>query len=69
MILFQAFINMAMTMGLAPVVGIAHAVRVLRRDSLITNMLAVGILLNISIRRAKVIATAQGFSIRLTACG
>ena len=51
MITCQALINMAMTMGLGPVVGIALPFVSYGGSSLLTNMLAAGILLNISVRR------------------
>ena len=51
MILFQATINMCMTIGLAPVVGIALPFVSYGGSSLLASMLATGILLNISVRR------------------
>ena len=51
LLLAQAFINLAMTLGLGPVVGIALPFISYGGSSLLTNMIAVGILLNISIRR------------------
>lgn len=51
LILGQAFINIAMTTGLGPVVGIALPFVSYGGSSLLFNMVAVGLLLNISIRR------------------
>ena len=51
MILFQATINMCMTIGLAPVVGIALPFVSYGGSSLLASMLATGILLNVSVRR------------------
>jgi len=51
MILFQAFINIAMTTGLGPVVGIGLPFVSYGGSSLVTNMLAAGLLLNVSVRR------------------
>lgn len=60
MILFQAIINMAMTAGLAPVVGIALPFVSYGGSSLLTNMLAVGILLNVSVRRRNKMNVLRG---------
>lgn len=51
MILSQAWINIAMTVGLGPVVGIALPFISYGGSSLLTNMVAAGILLNVSVRR------------------
>ena len=51
LIVCQAMINIAMTIGLAPVVGIALPFLSYGGSSLLTNMLATGLLLNISVRR------------------
>ncbi len=51
LMLSQAFINISMTTGLSPVVGIALPFVSYGGSSLLTNMVSVGLLLNISIRR------------------
>lgn len=51
MILFQAFINMSMTVALAPVVGIELPFVSYGGSSLIASFVAAGLLLNVSIRR------------------
>jgi rod shape determining protein RodA len=51
MILFQAAINIAMTIGLGPVTGIALPFVSYGGSSLLASMLAVGLLLNVSVRR------------------
>ena len=51
MILFQAWINIAMTIGLGPVVGIALPFISYGGSSLLTNMAAAGMMLNVSVRR------------------
>jgi len=51
LIVSQALINIAMTVGLAPVVGIALPFVSYGGSSLMGSLLAVGLLLNISIRR------------------
>jgi len=53
MILFQALINVSMTIALAPVVGITLPFVSYGGSSLVTNMIAAGLLLNVSIRRGK----------------
>jgi rod shape determining protein RodA len=50
-ILFQAIINLLMTVGLMPVVGIALPFISYGGSSLLTCLLAVGLLLNVSVRR------------------
>ncbi len=57
MILFQAIINMAMTCGLCPVVGIALPFISYGGSSLIANMIAAGVLLNVSVRRSSKLST------------
>ena len=51
MILFQAMINIGMTIGLLPVVGIALPFVSYGGSSLLMSMLAAGLLLNVSVRR------------------
>jgi cell division protein FtsW (lipid II flippase) len=51
MILVQALINISMTIALAPVVGIALPFVSYGGSSLLTNMTAAGLMLNVSIRR------------------
>ena len=51
MILFQALINIAMTIALGPVVGIALPFLSYGGSSLLTNFLAAGLILNVSLRR------------------
>ncbi len=51
MILFQASINMFMTVGLGPVTGIALPFVSYGGSSLLASMLAAGLLLNVSVRR------------------
>ncbi|MEI8196147.1 MAG: FtsW/RodA/SpoVE family cell cycle protein, partial [Phycisphaerae bacterium] len=51
LITFQGMINIAMTIGLGPVVGIALPFISYGGASMVTNMVAAGILLNISVRR------------------
>jgi rod shape determining protein RodA len=51
MIVFQAMINVSMTTALAPVVGITLPFVSYGGSSLLTNMIAAGLLLNVSIRR------------------
>ena len=50
MFLFQIFENIGMTMGLMPVTGITLPFISAGGTSIITNMLAVGLILNINIR-------------------
>jgi rod shape determining protein RodA len=57
MILFQAIINIAMTCGLCPVVGIALPFISYGGSSLIANMIAAGVLLNVSVRRTSKLTT------------
>ena len=51
MIFWQVFINMAMTMGLMPIVGVTLPFISYGGSSVITTMICVGLLLNISMRR------------------
>jgi rod shape determining protein RodA len=51
MILFQALINIAMTIALGPVVGIELPFLSYGGSSLLTNFLAAGLILNVSVRR------------------
>jgi rod shape determining protein RodA len=51
MIFWQAFVNMAMTTGLLPVVGITLPFFSYGGSSMITLMLGIGLLLNVSMRR------------------
>lgn len=51
MFFFHIFVNLGMTMGIMPVTGIPLSFISYGGSSLITNMIAVGLLLNISMRR------------------
>jgi cell division protein FtsW (lipid II flippase) len=51
MILAQATINLSMTVGLAPVVGVALPFVSYGGSSLLASLLAAGLLLNVSVRR------------------
>ncbi len=51
MIFFQVFINIGMVMGLMPVVGVPLPLISYGGSSMITIMLSIGLLINISIRR------------------
>ncbi len=51
MIFWQAFINIGMTMGLMPIVGVTLPFISYGGSSVITTMISVGLLLNISMRR------------------
>jgi rod shape determining protein RodA len=51
MIFWQVFINTAMTMGLMPIVGVTLPFISYGGSSVITTMICVGLLLNISMRR------------------
>jgi len=51
MIFWQAFVNMAMVLALLPVVGVTLPLISYGGSSMLTTMLAIGILLNISMRR------------------
>ncbi len=53
LIVMQAMINIAMTTGLCPVVGIALPFVSYGGSSLVTDMLAVGLMLNVSVRRSR----------------
>jgi cell division protein FtsW (lipid II flippase) len=50
MIIFQAFQNISMTVGLMPVTGIALPFISYGGSALLTNMVAIGIVLNVSMR-------------------
>ncbi len=54
MIAFQAIINIGMTMGLFPITGIPLPFVSYGGSSLLINAVAVGLLLNISVRRRKI---------------
>jgi rod shape determining protein RodA len=49
-LLFQIFVNVGMTMGIAPITGIPLPFVSVGGSSMIANLLAVGILLAISVR-------------------
>ncbi|MCL2639811.1 MAG: FtsW/RodA/SpoVE family cell cycle protein, partial [Phycisphaerales bacterium] len=51
MIMFQAIINMGVAMGIGPVTGVALPFVSYGGSSLISSMLAAGLLLNVSVRR------------------
>lgn len=51
MIFWQIFINMSMVMGLMPVVGVPLPLVSYGGSSVLTNMIGIGVLLNISMRR------------------
>jgi rod shape determining protein RodA len=51
MIFWQVSINIAMTMGLMPIVGVTLPFISYGGSSVITTMICVGLLLNISMRR------------------
>ncbi|MCL2645389.1 MAG: rod shape-determining protein RodA [Phycisphaerales bacterium] len=51
MMLFQAMINMGMTMGIGPVTGVALPFVSYGGSSLLASMLTAGLLLNVSVRR------------------
>ena len=53
--LFQIFINMGMTMGIMPVVGIPLPFLSFGGSALVTNLAAVGLLQNIACRRGKLL--------------
>jgi rod shape determining protein RodA len=53
MIAFQVFVNVGMTMGIMPVTGIPLPLVSYGGTSMITNWLAVGLLLNVHMRRFK----------------
>ncbi len=55
MLLIQVYANIAMTIGLAPVKGMALPFLSYGGSSLITNMIAVGILQSIHIRREQIV--------------
>jgi rod shape determining protein RodA len=49
-LLFQIFVNVGMTMGIAPITGIPLPFVSVGGSSMIANLIAVGILLSISVR-------------------
>jgi rod shape determining protein RodA len=51
MIFWQTFINVAMVLALLPVVGVPLPLISYGGSSMLANMVAIGILLNISMRR------------------
>jgi rod shape determining protein RodA len=53
MIAFQVFVNVGMTMGIMPVTGIPLPLVSYGGTSMIVNWLAVGLLLNVHMRRFK----------------
>ncbi len=63
MILFQAMINMYMASGMGPVVGIALPFISYGGSSILTNMVAAGLLLNVSVRRSGYSAAAVGYGV------
>ncbi|MBZ4645014.1 MAG: rod shape determining protein RodA [Petroclostridium sp.] len=54
MIFFHILINIGMTMGLAPVTGIPLPFISYGGSSLLTNMMAIGLVLNVAMRRQKI---------------
>jgi rod shape determining protein RodA len=51
MIFWQTFINVAMVLAMLPVVGVPLPLMSYGGSSMLTTMIAIGILLNISMRR------------------
>jgi rod shape determining protein RodA len=49
-LLFQLFVNIGMTMGIAPITGIPLPFVSVGGSSMIANLLAIGLLLSISVR-------------------
>jgi len=49
-LLFQIFVNIGMTMGIAPITGIPLPFVSVGGSSMIANLIAVGILLSIHVR-------------------
>ena len=49
-LLFQIFVNVGMTMGIAPITGIPLPFVSVRGSSMITNLLAIGVLEAIHLR-------------------
>ncbi len=60
LVVFQVVINVGMTVGIFPVVGIALPFVSYGGSSLLTNMVAAGLLLNVSVRRQANAAPAIG---------
>jgi len=54
MFLFQIVENVGMTMGLMPITGITLPFLSYGGSSMITNMMAVGLVLNVTMRRHKI---------------
>jgi rod shape determining protein RodA len=54
MIFFHLLINIGMTIGLAPVTGIPLPFISYGGSSLLTNMIAIGLVLNVGMRRQKI---------------
>ena len=52
MIFWQVFINIAMTMGLMPIVGVTLPFISYGGSSVLTTMICVGLLMNVSMRRS-----------------
>lgn len=63
MVLFQAMINMYMASGMGPVVGIALPFISYGGSSLLTNMVAAGLLLNVSVRRSGYSVAALSYGV------
>ncbi|HVX85091.1 MAG TPA: FtsW/RodA/SpoVE family cell cycle protein [Phycisphaerae bacterium] len=63
MILFQAMINMYMASGMAPVVGIALPFISYGGSSLLTNMIAAGLILSVSVRRSTYSVAAMRYAV------
>ena len=51
MLFWQAFINVGMVMGLMPVVGVPLPLISYGGSSVVTSLIGVGILMNVSMRR------------------
>ena len=54
MFVFQIFENIAMTMGLMPVTGITLPFLSYGGSSIVSNMLAIALVLNIAVRSKKI---------------
>ncbi len=55
MLAFHVFVNVGMTMGVMPVTGLPLPFLSCGGSSMITNMIAVGLLLNVNLRRHKIL--------------
>jgi len=53
MIVFHVFVNIGMTMGLVPVTGIPLPFMSYGGSSMLTNLIAFGLVLNVGMRRQK----------------